>query len=461
MAQINTRIVLRNDSLANWEANSHVVLLKGEVGVAYNDDGSARIKLGDGVRSWAELEWFGGDTNTITNVTENIVQEMIGAPADPESGEEATGIFKDVEDLENALGAPADEEAGTEATGIYKDIEDLQDTIGTPADPEAGTEATGVYKELADIVNATDAKIDAAVAEKFGEITDNGKVDTVLELINYVEDHGEETAKIVTDITDLQGLVGSVPVEDQIKALLSEQKLVNDELYEAVKYEVSSAPAGTLVSYGDSEIRVMCPKDTVFTKQNSGAGADTSAYYIGFKAYAPANAVSFKEDLAEIIADPEMYSFEGNDFAGTDKYGRKYSIIWLPVANLQEDGTWIYHGSKSSKAKYMGWYYTVEWYDADGKIIESDTVRVNLSNEDCHNNPEPYYMGSIIKEVAVNGALCDVANNRVNIGLDNIVKSSDEIVVNEDGSLSIAQLDASKLVNGDTTLVINGGGAAM
>lgn len=461
MAQVNMRIVLRNDSLANWEANSHVVLLRGEVGVAYNDDGSARIKLGDGVKSWADLEWFGGDTNTITNVTENIVQEMIGAPADPESGEEATGIYKDIEDLESALGTPADEETGTEATGIYKDVEDLQDAIGAPADEEAGTEATGVYKELADIVNATDAKIDAAVAEKFNEITDNGKVDTVLELINYVEDHGEETAKIVADITDLQALVGNVPVEDQIKALLGEQKLINDELYEQVKYEVTSYPEGTIVDYTDKEIRVMCPQDTVFTTQNSGAGADASAYYIGFKAYAPANAVSFREDLAEIIADTTMYSFEGNEFAGTDKYGRKYSIVWLPVAKLGDDGTWNYYGSMSSKAKYIGWYYTVEWYDANGKVIDTDTVRVNLSNEDCHNNPEPYYMGSFIKEVAVNGALCDVVNNRVDIKLDNIVKNSDEIIVNEDGSLSIAQLDASKLVNGDTTLVINGGGAAI
>ena len=35
MAQINTRIILRNDSTLNWAANENVVLLKGEVGIEF------------------------------------------------------------------------------------------------------------------------------------------------------------------------------------------------------------------------------------------------------------------------------------------------------------------------------------------------------------------------------------------------------------------------------------------
>ena len=440
MAQLNMRIVLRNDLLSNCEANSDVVLLRGEVGVAYNDDGSARIKLGDGVTPWGELDWFGGDTTTITNVTETVIQEMIGAPADEAAGTEATGIYKDIADIEASIGAPADEEAGTEATGIYKSL----------ADAIAETEAT------------VETKVNEAVIGKFEEITDNGKVDTVMELIQYIEEHGDKTAEIVNDLSELQGLVGTVPVDEQIKALLDDQKVVNDELYESVKYEVTHYPDGTIVSYMDKEIRILCPADTEFVRQNSGAGADTSAYYIGFKAYAPANAVSFKEDTDKVINDPEMYSFENNDFAGTDKYGRKYSIIWLPVAKYNEtDGTWKYYGENSTKAKYIGWYYSVEWYDANGKLIDGDTIRINLSNESCHNNPEPYYMGSIIKEIAVNGVLCDVANNRVDISMDNLIKDGDEIIVNEDGSLSIKEINVSKLVTGDTSFVICGGGASV
>ena len=453
MAQINTRIVLRNDSLTNWEANSQVVLLKGEVGVAYNDDGSARIKLGDGVRTWAEIDWFGGDTTTITNVTETIVQELIGAPANPESGEEATGIYKDIEDLESALGVPADEEAGTEATGLYKDVEDLQAALGTPADKEAGTEATGVYKELADIVN-----------DKFSEVTDNGKIDTVIELIDYVESHGAATEQIVHDLTELQALVGSTPIPDQIVDVLTQKNILgkedNDQLYQNVKFEITSLPKGAVVDYKDSEIRVMCPTNTIWQKQNVGATGNANMYYMGFKAYAPAGAVSFKEGDHGVIID-EMFTFD-NAFAGTDKYGRNYSICWLALASYNEtSGLWTYLGSTSNVSKFLGWDYVVEWYDADGMMISADSIRINLSNESCHNSPVPYYMGNVIKEISVNGALVDVVNNRAEITINNIVKDSDEIIVNKDGSLRIVQLDASKLVTGDTTLVLNGGSAAM
>ena len=37
MAQIKTRIALRNDSTANWQANSDVILMKGEMGIEFNE----------------------------------------------------------------------------------------------------------------------------------------------------------------------------------------------------------------------------------------------------------------------------------------------------------------------------------------------------------------------------------------------------------------------------------------
>lgn len=63
MAQIKTRIALRNDSTANWEANSDVVLMKGEMGVEFTDAGETKMKLGDGQKKWSELDYFGGETD--------------------------------------------------------------------------------------------------------------------------------------------------------------------------------------------------------------------------------------------------------------------------------------------------------------------------------------------------------------------------------------------------------------
>ena len=168
--------------------------------------------------------------------------------------------------------------------------------------------------------------------------------------------------------------------------------------YLAKRYEISYKPDGTLVNYRDKEIRVMCPVDTEWVLQNSGEGSEANKYYIGFKAYAPDDAVSFKEDLAETISDDTMYYFENNDFAGVDAQGRKYSIVWLPVA-VNESGVWTYYGVNSSTEKYVGWYYSVEWYNADGVVIASDCIRINLSNEKCHSSIKPYYGVSETEEV--------------------------------------------------------------
>lgn len=200
-----------------------------------------------------------------------------------------------------------------------------------------------------------------------------------------------------TDLTELEAEVSKnsesitqntskiTDISEDVKSINSKINAI-DDTYAKIEYEISNKPDGTLVDYRDKEIRVMCPSDTAWTLQQSGENADPNKYYIGFKAYAPSDdVVSFKEDLAEIISDETMYYFEGNDFAGVDKYGRKYSIVWLPVAKYDESNTtWTYYGANSTAGKYIGWYYSVEWYNTDGKIVASDCIRINLTNESCH-----------------------------------------------------------------------------
>lgn len=158
-------------------------------------------------------------------------------------------------------------------------------------------------------------------------------------------------------------------------------------------YEVSHKPAGTLVNYNGKEIRVMCPANTEWTVQQGGG--DPNRYYIGFKAYAPSSdVVSFKESLATTMTDQTMYYFVDNEFAGIDANGRKYSIVWLPAAKLNDDNTWTYYGANSTSEKFIGWYYCVEWYNASGVCVASDLIRINLANEDCARSIEPDYMSN-------------------------------------------------------------------
>ena len=213
-----------------------------------------------------------------------------------------------------------------------------------------------------------------------------------------------------TDITEIKNRVATL--EELVAAFEEETAGFEEEIaskvdsaeadarYEPRMYEITSKPVGTLVDYFDKEVRVMCPAGTQFTKQNVGATGNANMHYMGFKAYAPEGAVSFKEDDKAVIEDQTMYYFENNDFAGVDEFGRKYSILWLALASYDEaSDTWSYFGANSTVEKYIGWYYSVEWYDAEGVMIASDCIKINLSNEQCHSAIEPYYIGSLTKEM--------------------------------------------------------------
>ena len=75
MVEFNGRIVLRSDSSANWTTNKDAVLLKGEVGFEFHDDGSVTMKVGDGVKTWEQLSPFEPGKTSSTNFYEAEPQE--------------------------------------------------------------------------------------------------------------------------------------------------------------------------------------------------------------------------------------------------------------------------------------------------------------------------------------------------------------------------------------------------
>lgn len=211
--------------------------------------------------------------------------------------------------------------------------------------------------------------------------------------------------------TDTHGLVAvdgalslSLATKDSDGAMSKEDKKALDAMpsvYVARKYDISSTPKGTLVNYGEKEIRVMVPADAEFKKQAVGAGGDSNTYYMTFKTFAPQGAVGYKEHLGD-IADSEILT----DLK-TDEYGRRYQPTWLGIAKYDDaTGVWDYYGTNSAEYKYIGWDYRIDWFDADGVMIYTDSVRINLSNEDCHHNNKPYYMANYATSEEVN-ALSD------------------------------------------------------
>lgn len=214
-------------------------------------------------------------------------------------------------------------------------------------------------------------------------------IEELKETVYTLETEVNTIREVVTELTTVTERVEVKIDTEEAKARFNEKK-----------YVLENTPKGTIVNYHDKEIRVMCPENTVWEKQNVGPTGNSNMYYMAFKAYAPEGAVSFKEDDKETIEDQTMYYFEDNAFAGIDEFGRKYSVSWLALASYDSaSDTWTYFGKTSSTDKYIGWYYSVEWYDADGYILESDLIRISLANDSCFSAIEPFYLANLKKEI--------------------------------------------------------------
>ena len=498
MDQLNFRIVLRNDSSINWSLNESTVLLRGEVGVEFFDDGKVKIKIGDGVTPWSSLKYFGGevvgDKKSIDIINETL--QLVGFDSAevnsyPVKGEDGTINWV----LNNTVSTEEFEALKSRVQKVETDIVDLTNVIGSDATGE--TTATGLFaiinkKADADTVY-TRPEIDALLGSvykyrgskpTYNDLPTEGM--TVGDVWNIEIDDADHGIKAGDNVAwngtawdrlagavDLTGYITTeqfAPIKSAVEefpSLYLTQKKA-EAVFEKVKYEVSNKPVGTLVDYRDKEIRVMCPANTAWIHQTVGSTGNSNMYYIGFKAYAPSDdVVSFKEDDKATIEDQTMYYFENNSFAGIDNYGRKYSIVWLAVARYDEETqTWSYYGENSSYKKYVGWYYSVEWYNADGIKVGSDCIRINLTNENCHDSVEPFYMNNVVKGIKFNGTLLDVIDGitEINIDVPSIKSSTEEnkVSIAEDGTLEVNSLNVNKLTQTEGEwIILNGGSSAI
>ena len=190
-------------------------------------------------------------------------------------------------------------------------------------------------------------------------------------------------------------------------AMSKEDKAFIDSIpyaYVAKKYEIADVPEGTLVDYYEKEIRIMCPADAEYHLQNVGVGGDPNSYYVTLKTYAPDGAVGYVENLGGQVDKEILKDIKA------DNHGRRYQPTWLAVAKHDAaSDVWSYYGANSTDSKYIGWDYKIDWYNADGVIINSDNIRINLSNEDCHFTSEPYYMAGYAESSEVEELRATVA----------------------------------------------------
>ena len=196
----------------------------------------------------------------------------------------------------------------------------------------------------------------------------------------------EDTA--VQEAIDLSGYVTKEEIADTLAQYITADALAK---HSASKYEIRNCPEACSIDYRDKEIRIFCHEDAEYKLQNVGEGGNPNMYYMTFRSYAPEGAAYLKEGDKGVIID-EVISLTNGTGTGVDKFGRKYKDHWFALAmyNTTND-TWTYFGNNSNTDKYLGWTYVVEWYDENNKMINTDAIRINLSNRNCHNSLHHYY----------------------------------------------------------------------
>ena len=482
MAKIKTVFQFRRATTAEWLAHKDAIPAPGE---PCYDLELHTLRIGDGNLTYEKLPVIGGIDVKLEGDGKSVVLEdevfklagfdaaSVGAqPRKSAEGklEWVVPSTKDVDDLKAAVKGLQSNVTSIQnnVTNIQNVVTNIQEIVTPSGDGAVSLldRVDGLEHKMDGTGEGTvDAKIDAKINQFAADISDDGKVNTIKELVDYVAGHAPEVASFAADIKTLQDLVGGSSVTDQIIAadLVTRAEAENNLLSKVdasvimkrVKYEVADVPAGTLVNYGEKEIRIMVPANAEYHKQAVGTGGDANTYYMTFKVYAPSDdAVGYIEHLGG-QSDAEILT----NFS-VDKYGRRYQPTWLGLAKYDEaTGEWNYYGKNSTANKYIGWDYRIDWYDKNGVKIGSDSIRINLSNEDCHDIIEPYYMANTITSAKLGDTLLEVVDRQLVIPVGAGLKSSDEITVNEDGSLSVVAVDVSKLIQtGD--IVFDGGNAA-
>lgn len=217
---IKTQIQFRRDTTANWELYKDIIPAAGE---PCFDIELGTLKIGDGVKSYGELEAIGGNGSVAVSadgksiVLEDGVFKLAGFDAAEVGAQPRKNAEGNIEWV--VPSTETTEGLQTTVAGLQSDVAAMQ-AILTPTEEGSQPLLTRV-ETLETQMNGTgedsvDAKIDAKINEFATAISDNETVDTFKELVDYVANHGGEAATLAADITNLQGLVGETPVSEQI-----------------------------------------------------------------------------------------------------------------------------------------------------------------------------------------------------------------------------------------------------
>ena len=227
---------LRRDTAANWELFKHIVPAAGEP--CFELDTNI-LKIGDGVKSYGELEAIGGinvsaDGSSITledgtfklygfDAAKVGAQPVVGEDGKLKwvvpSTETVDGLKSIVAQLQSSVSEISTKIGAVPAGKTLIDVisESQYDDTALVARVSANETA------IAGMNDTIDAKVAAGINKFATEVSGDGVFNTFKELVEYVSTHGQEAASLASNITVLQQLVGEKPVSEQITTAIADK----------------------------------------------------------------------------------------------------------------------------------------------------------------------------------------------------------------------------------------------
>lgn len=405
--------------------------------------GAQLLKGADG-----KLQWVKPDATTVEGLQTAVeaLQQTVG------DAEEGTGLVGDIQDLQidlsalkTAVGQPSQEEPVQSATGIYKEIEDLETVVNSKAD------ANNVYTKV-----QTDEKITTAVAQAAHLKR------TIVEQLPEAAEADENTIYMVKKTGPL-----AQNTYDEYMVIEGAWEKIGDSTVDLTNYVTDTELNEALADKVDKVAGSRLMTETEGSKlaaieanaQVNYVKSVTAEFEVSGEGQLSAKAIDKSKitGLSEAL-NGKVDKVDGSRLITTEE-GNKLAAIELDENNQITLDTSNIEGLDSALNNKVD--------KVSGK---------QLSTNDYTNEEKTKLTGiedgaqkNILESVKVNGSALPISEKAVDIPLATaevlgLVKGSAEenyINVNIDGTLEVNSLNVNKLVqtSGDT-LILNGGNAA-
>lgn len=442
---LNTRIAQKIDTTANW-SSSTLVLLKGEQAFEITESNGIKLKVGDGVKTFSELDYVTLTPTEITNlITSNSIQTVVLASGTNNGTLKLTVDGKETDNIAvKGLGSAAFTNTNTFATAA-------QGTKADNAMPKSGGIFTGAVTLNADPTanlhavtkQYVDSKISAGIAASDAMVFKGtlGSSGTATSLPTSGVVVGD-TYKVITQISisadnSYTAAAVTAKVGDLVVAMDKSPKWIvvpsGDEIVTTVKYSTTSTNLTTTaqsgaITLGEASIKQV---DTSISSGSTSTNLPTSKAIVDYVTW------------ANVAGKPST-------FTPTAHKHTKADITDFPAALKNPNSLIIKLNGGSTEGTSL---FT---YDGSGaKIINITPSAIGAATSGHTHN----YAGSSSAGGAATSAVkLSTARNF------SITGGAVATAVSFDGSanvaLSVSTLNTDYLVNGSNTLIFACGGAA-